>query len=803
VGQVPRIWKTDNKIFFEKKDKDNYNKAKAYRGISLESIIGKMYERIIKNRLYKWMEDQGMLDPFQFAYRNDKSISQALLAFTLEVIKAMKSDETCIATFIDLEGAFDAVWRNGLVYKLYHAGIRGRMLLYVYSYLKDRVTRIIVNGYTSEWIENLIGVPQGSIIAPLLFIFYISEMTNLLNKRVSFADDLTSWVIKSNIADACDEVKLDFLKLTGWTRKWRMSINAGKTDFILFGKHHQDIVIQVDSTNLPQVKSKKLLGVIIQEDLSYNEHVDSVRSKCFKAQSLLNPLMSSHNGAPAEIGIHLFRTCTRAIIESSFPVWCNISPEAYKKIEEMQRIALKSATGTHHNTALSTLEVMTGVPPLRLRLEEILINEFTRILSKEDSDPVKSLILTLLDCKNFMDSRMLSPLHLVKPLFKELGIEIATLEKTIEPAPKIKYDINNTALPEFVRIDKGDWGSSNSRTNTQKEVAKETTKEFLLNNINQETLPAFLDGSALGNPGPCGASAIIYTKGLDADPLPVRKAISPRSTSYHGELAALLLCVTTVLTSCLPKLNNVKILHIFSDCQSAIKSVMSTKMLPSHQHIKDKFLKIISELLSKGIRTKISWVAGHVDLTANEMADMEAKKAAKEAAGNFTLASSVTRASIKAQSRQRTLKRWQKAWKYSNTGREYCELHPKVKSFTYRSQLPSYKERLLLRLRSKVTELRGETRWKKHVIEDYSEFCECGQPETVKHVLLECSLLTEIRDRMENEIMLAHSRHNTPYYLRKIDMYSILEGESELDIDIKTEIDRAVANFLLSSKRQF
>ena len=96
---------------------------------------------------------------------------------------------------------------------------------------------------------------------------------------------------------------------------------------------------------------------------------------------------------------------------------------------------------------------------------------------------------------------------------------------------------------------------------------------------------------------------------------------------------------------------------------------MSTKMLPSHQHIKEKFLKIISELLSKGIRTKISWVAGHVDLTANEMADMEAKKAAKEAAGNFTLASSVTRASIKGQSRQQTLKRWQKAWKYSTTGR--------------------------------------------------------------------------------------------------------------------------------------
>lgn len=564
------------------------------------------------------MEDQGMLDSFQFAYRNDKSISQALLAFTLDVTNAMKSDETCIATFVDLEGAFDAVWRNGLVYKLYHAGIRGRMLLYVYSYLKDRVTRIIVNGYTSEWFENLIGVPQGSIIAPLLFIFYISEMTQLLHKRVSFADDLTSWVIKNNIPDACEEVKIEFLKLTGWTKKWRMSINAGKTDFILFGKSHQDIVIQIDSTRLPQVKSKKLLGVIIQEDLSFNEQVDSIRSKCFKAQSLLNPLMSTHNGAPAEIGVYLYESCTRAIIEATFPVWCNISQDSYRKIEEIQKRALKAATGTHHNTALSTLEVMTGVPPLRLKLEEVLINEFTRILSKHDSDPIKSLVLKLANCNKFSDNRMLSSLHLVKPLLKELGTDFITLNKTIEPAPKIRYSSENSVLPEFVRIDQGNWGSSNSRTNQQKEIAKETTKRFLLNEVKNDTLTAFLDGSALGNPGPCGASAIIYEEGFDAEPTAVRQAISPLSTSYHGELAALLLCVTTVLNSCLTKISsNVNILHIFSDCQSAIKSVISMKMLPSHQHIKENFLTTVSELLNKGIKTKISWVAGHVDLIAN------------------------------------------------------------------------------------------------------------------------------------------------------------------------------------------
>ena len=111
--------------------------------------------------------------------------------------------------------------------------------------------------------------------------------------------------------------------------------------------------------------------------------------------------------------------------------------------------------------------------------------------------------------------------------------------------------------------------------------------------------------------------------------------------------------------------------------------------------------------------------------------------------------------------------------------------------------------KLLLRLRLKETDLRGETRWKKHVIEDFSEYCECGHPETVKHVLFDCHLLTDSRNTMENDIMLAHIKHNTPYYLRKIDMYSILEGDSELNKPIKTEIDTAVANFLLSSKRSF
>ena len=115
------------------------------------------------------------------------------------------------------------------------------MLLYVHCYLNDRSTRIVVNGTVSEWIANLIGVPQGSIIAPLLFIFFISEITNMLTKRISYADDLTNWIIHIDLETAAAEIKDEFIQLSKWTNKWRLIINAEKTEYIVFSKGHHEV----------------------------------------------------------------------------------------------------------------------------------------------------------------------------------------------------------------------------------------------------------------------------------------------------------------------------------------------------------------------------------------------------------------------------------------------------------------------------------------------------------------------------------------------------------------------------------
>ena len=136
--------------------------------------------------------------------------------------------------------------------------------------------------------------------------------------------------------------------------------------------------------------------------------------------------MSANNGGPAEIGTFLYKTCIRSIMEAVCPVWCTVSVTEFKKLEEMQRSALRAATGTRHGVALNVLEVLTGTPPLRIRqrLEQSLINEFSKILAKNSNDPLNSLIMKLKDDELHMGKKLLSPIHIVKSILREIGLTI-------------------------------------------------------------------------------------------------------------------------------------------------------------------------------------------------------------------------------------------------------------------------------------------------------------------------------------------------------------------------------------------
>lgn len=275
-------------------------------------------------------------------------------------------------------------------------------------------------------------------------------------------------------------------------------------------------------------------------------------------------------------------------MEAVFPVWCMISVNEFRKLEEVLRSALRAATGTRHGVALNVLEVLSGTPPLRLRLEQSLINEFSKIMTKSSSDPLKSLIMKLKDDEIRMDRKVLSPLHIVKSILRDIGMTLEDLEANIEKSIPRVYETDK-ACPKVMKIDDGTWGRSGVRTKQQANLAKETISNYV-SSLSNSTLVAFTDGSALANPGPCG-SAAVDKDGYECDPMRLRRSVSIRSTSYHGEMDALHLCINNVHDILVNNTQIIETVHIFSDCKGAIESVASTQRIQSHQSLKYEFLK--------------------------------------------------------------------------------------------------------------------------------------------------------------------------------------------------------------------
>ena len=248
-----------------------------------------------------------------------------------------------------------------------------------------------------------------------------------------------------------------------------MIVNTGKTEFIAFGRDHTDVVITVEGTNLPQVTFKKVLGVTLQEDMSFCIHTEETAAKGLRALSALSPLMAASGGGPSELGAFLYKACIRPILELAYPTWCTTSRGNLAKLENVQRLALKAATGIGGNVALSVLEVATNTCPLRLRLDELLCTEMARILSKEDSDPIKAVLVDHFNeratnpMKFFWD-----PITIAEPLLAEIGTSVKELADCMEFTP-ITTNLSREDAPKIITIDDGTWGSTGTRNDEQKQ----------------------------------------------------------------------------------------------------------------------------------------------------------------------------------------------------------------------------------------------------------------------------------------------------------------------------------------------
>jgi hypothetical protein len=352
--------------------------------------VVKLLERLIAERMYYIVEMEGILHRFQAGFRKGRSCEDQILKVVQAIENgfAKKKMERSVLVLLDFSSAYNTVWREKLLVSLYEQGIPLQMVNWLASFLNNRVAKVRFGDAMSKARTMRQGLPQGSVLSPLLFVLYINNLAHLLPEwaiNAIFADDVTILCTHRDREEAERMAQEVVDIVVKWSKEWKLNLNPEKSEVALFSLWTREPVweptISVDGDRIPHKANPKMLGVLLDGMLSFTAQTREVAKQASSKLNLLATLSHTEWGWRKRDLMKIYQTFIRSKLEYAAAAWQPwLSHSSIRELDVVQNQALRMISGHMAKAPTDATRLETGVPDYWTTVDRVCVKSVEKAM---------------------------------------------------------------------------------------------------------------------------------------------------------------------------------------------------------------------------------------------------------------------------------------------------------------------------------------------------------------------------------------------------------------------------------------
>ena len=612
-ANIPQLWRHAIIIPLLKAGK-SASEIESFRPISLTSCVVKALERMIADRLYTMAENRNWLVTQQAGFRKSRCCEDQVIKLTQMISDGFqqRKPQRAVMALLDYSKAYDRTWRERLLLKISELGAPQQIIRWISAFLRTRTAEVNINNTLSKRVRMKQGLPQGSVLSPLLFLLYINDIGKDVPEEVEhllFADDASLVALDNDINAANDKLQIAVSAVQQWSVVNKLDLNLKKSCTFFFttdshqAKWRPNIKLfgeQMKYGDGPKEKCPKFLGVTLDRSLCFQDHVKSVTEKVDNRRKMLYCLASRSWGWKKHNLRRIYIAMHRSIMDYAAPAWQPwLSETAFNKLEVAQNNCLKIITGVYRNSNIECRRIEADIPSYRTHSNQLVATAHEKGLRLPSDHPRREAI----------ENSKTPHRTKTRSSFREVGQRLSR-SLSISNAPRRPIDVH---FPEPWKKCDRNWS-----IHTNEDVKSDIPAlKDRIESLNAE-VTIYTDGSCTGGTSDGGAAAVI-TDGPYDNPNKIatlEQKGSKYTCSYEEEKRALHLGIQWLSTA--QRYNHVA---FCTDSLSLLQAL-------NNDHPDTADTRNLLQSLTN-IRLDLLYVPGHKDIPGNELADQHAKAAAR------------------------------------------------------------------------------------------------------------------------------------------------------------------------------